>query len=44
MLEDRGEQIAGGFGGGGFLGIGEAWVDVAGDEGVFHDSVSDLGR
>ena len=45
MLEDRGEQIAGGFGGGGggFLGIAEAWVDVAGDEGVFHDCVSDFG-
>ena len=43
VLEDRGEQTAGGLGGGGFLGIAEAWVDVAGDEGVFHDCVSDFG-
>lgn len=43
VLEDRGEQLAGGLGGGGFLGIVKAGVDVAGDEGVVHDCVSDFG-
>lgn len=41
-LEDGAEEFAGGVGGGwfGFFGGG---VDVAGDECVFHDCVSNLG-
>ena len=40
---DGGEQFGGGRGAGWFLGIAEAGVDVAGDEGVVHDCVSDFG-
>lgn len=42
-LEDGSEEFAGGVSGR-LVWLVRARVDVAGDEGVFHDCVSDLGR